>query len=491
MLLLGIDLGTTGTKAVVVDERGRVIASATREHPLSTPRAGWSEQDPEEWWRSAVGAVRAALAAVPNGANEVGGIGLSGQMHGLVMIDAAGEVLRPCILWNDQRSAPQCARVERELGIPALVRMIGNRVLPGFTAPKILWCREHEPDLEARAATHLLPKDWLRFRMSGTRATEVSDASGTALFDCGRRRWSDEMIEALGIRRSTMPECAESCAVTARLSDRAAEALGLPSGTPIVGGAGDQAASAIGAGIVREGSVSVTIGTSGVVFATCNAWRPAPRGEAHAFCHAVPGRWHVMGVMLSCGGSLRWYRDTFGFPAGDAGYAAITDEASAAAPGADDITFLPYLTGERCPHPDPDARGALLGLNAAHARRDISRAVVEGITFGLRDNLDLIRSLGVTVDAVRLAGGGARSPFWQQLCADIFGVPVTVAHGDEGGALGVALLAGVGAGVWRSVDEATATAPAAALQRTPRDHDAYRRPFERFHAAYRALRGGA
>jgi xylulokinase len=490
MLFLGIDLGTSGTKAVVIDERARVVASATQGHPISTPRSGWSEQDPEEWWRSTIEAVRAALATIPDGGRQVAGIGLSGQMHGLVMVDGAGDVLRPCILWNDQRSAPQCARVEAELGIPALIGMIGNRMLPGFTAPKILWCRDHEPELERRARTHLLPKDWLRFRMSGTRATEVSDASGTALFDCGQRRWSAELLAALKIDPSTMPASAESCVPTATLSAAAGELLGFPAGIPIVGGAGDQAASALGAGIVREGAVSVTIGTSGVAFATCNAWRPAPRGEAHAFCHAVPGRWHVMGVMLSCGGSLRWYRDTFGFAAGDPGYEAITREAAASAPGAGDITFLPYLTGERCPHPNPDARGALLGLHAAHRRTEISRAVLEGITFGLRDNLELIRSLGVRIDAVRLAGGGARSPFWRQLCADIFGVPIETAHGDEGGALGVALLAGVGAGLWPTVDAATSAAASSAPageRVSPGDPGAYAVAYDRFRAAYQAL----
>ena len=364
MLSLGIDLGTTGTKAVLVDDRAAVVASATREHRLSTPKPGWSEQDPEWWWQSTTEAVRAVLEMVPNGPKRVRGIGLSGQMHGLVMVDATGDVLRPCILWNDQRSAPQCDRVERELGVPRLVELIGNRVLPGFTAPKILWCREHEPELERRATTHLLPKDWLRFRMSGTRATEVSDASGTALFDCAKRTWSGAMLDALRISPDTMPTVAESTIVTARLSESAASALGLPSGIPSVGGAGDPAASAIGAGIHREGAVSVTIGTSGVAFATCDSFRAAAQGEVHAFCHAVPGRWHVMGVMLGCGGSLRWYRDTFGFPAGDAGYEAITAEAATSAPGARGVLFLPYVNGERCPHPDPQVRAAFLGLDA-------------------------------------------------------------------------------------------------------------------------------
>jgi xylulokinase len=490
MHLLGIDLGTSGTKAIAIDASGRVVASATRGHPVSTPRPGWSEQDPECWWTSTVEAVRAVVAAIPGGGDSVGGIGLSGQMHGLVMIDGQGETLRPCILWNDQRSAPQCARVERELGVPFLIEQIGNRWLPGFTAPKILWCRENEPEIERRARTHLLPKDWLRFRMSGTRATEVSDASGTALFDCGRRTWSTRMAEAVGIDPATLPSCAESWVPTAIVRPSAAAALGVRAGTPIVGGAGDQAAAALGSGIVREGAIGVTIGTSGVAFATCDAWRPAPRGEAHAFCHAVPGRWHLMGVMLSCGGSLRWYRDAMRFPAGDEGYEAVLAEAAASVPGARGVAFLPYLSGERCPHPDPEVRGALVGLDGTHRRADISRAVIEGITFGLKDNIELIRALGVRVDEVRLAGGGARSAFWRQLCADIFDAPVRVARstgGEGGGALGVARLAGVGVGVWKRVDEACASTAEDLEEWTPREAGSYGVPYARFRAAYPAL----
>ncbi|MDZ4831029.1 MAG: xylulokinase [Phycisphaerae bacterium] len=490
MLLLGIDLGTSGTKAVIVDERSRVVASATREHPVNTPRPGWSEQDPEEWWRSTIAAVRAALASPSVRARDVGAIGLSGQMHGLVMLGAGGEILRPCILWNDQRSAPQCERIERELGVERVVELTGNRMLPGFMAPKILWCREHEPQLERRAATHLLPKDWLRYRMSGVPATEVSDASGTALFDCGKRCWSAEMLTALRIARTTLPECAESPVVTAQLAGNVASELGLAPGIPIVGGAGDQAAAAIGAGIVREGRVSVNIGTSGVVFAACDAWRPAPRGELHAFCHAVPERWHVMGVMLSAGGSLRWYRDTIArIEAADA-YDRLATEASTIVPGADGLTFLPYLTGERCPHSNPNARGAFVGLSTAHSRAHLTRAVFEGITFGLRDNLDLARSLGVTASTVELSGGGGRSAFWRQLCADVFQTPVAAARGDEGGGFGVALLAGVGAGVWKSVDaavDAAATSPSDVT--LPQCAKAYDLPYARFRALYADLSG--
>jgi len=465
MLLVGIDVGTSGTKAVVLDGDGRLLAAATAEHPLSTPRPGHSEQDPEDWWRSACAATRQALAAPAVAGRTVAAIGLSGQMHGLVMLDGHGRTLRPCILWNDQRSAPQCARIERELGIPELVRRTGNRLLPGFTLPKILWCREHEPDLARRAAMHLLPKDWLRWRLSdGTAfATEVSDASGTLLLDCGRRRWSEEMLAVAGLGRDALPECHESVEVTARVGPEAARAMGIPAGTPIVGGGGDQAAQAVGAGIVRPGRVSCTIGTSGVVFAASDAWRPTPDGSLHAFCHAVPGAWHLMGVMLSAGGSFRWYRDTIARDAkaealalGVDPYELLASEAASVAPGAEGLAFLPYLTGERCPHPDPHARGAFVGLAASHGRAHLTRATLEGVTMGLLDNLDLVRSVGVPVDGVRLSGGGARSAFWRQLCADLFGVPVATLNSEEGGAaFGAALLAGVGIGRWPDVPTAS------------------------------------
>jgi xylulokinase len=486
-LLLGIDLGTSGTKATLVDRDGRTVASATVEHPTRAPHPGHSEQDPEDWWRSTIGAVR---AAVGDRGRSVAALGLTGQMHGLVMVDAGGATLRPCILWNDQRSAPQCGEIEARIGVERLLEWTGNRMLPGFQAPKILWCREHEPHLERRAAKHLLPKDWLRWRLAGRYATDVSDASGTLLFDCARRRWSADLLAALAIDRSTLPECSESIEVTAALAKTAAAELGLPEGLPISAGAGDQAASAVAAGIVEEGRVSITVGTSGVAFAASAAWRRSERGELHAFCHAVPGQWHLMGVMLSAGGSLRWYRDTLG---GGATYDELAAEAIEIAPGSDGLLFLPYLTGERCPHPDPHARGTLIGLTPGHRRAHLTRAVFEGITFGLRDNLDLIRAAGVSPTSVALAGGGARSRFWRPLCADTFGVPVDVAAEDEGSSLGAALLAGVAVGVWSTVETASAAAgkarssqriepePSAAAQLRPALH--------RYRTLYRALAG--
>jgi xylulokinase len=459
---LGIDVGTTGTKCVAIDARGAVLAEALGEHPVSYPKPGWSEQQPEDWWRSTVESVRAVVARAPSVARDVAAIGLSGQMHGFVPVDARGEVVRPCILWNDSRSAAICDRLQDERpGLAELLRLTGNRVFPGFQAPKILWLREHEPAAYARTAKALLPKDWLRFRMSGAYAAEVSDASGTAVFDCGRRTWSDELLGALELPRALFPDVAESTELTTRLSARAAAELGLPAGTPIAGGGGDQAASAVGSGIVDEGTVSCTIGTSGVVFATSRAWRPSPRGELHAFCHAVPGRWHLMGVMLSAGGSLRWFRDTVvpdlvatAKARGVDPYELIAECAAQAPAGSDGLVFLPFLSGERCPVPDPAIRGGFLGLDVSHGRAQLCRATFEGITAALAENLALIRALGVRADEVRLSGGGARSAFWRQMCADMFEARIALPATDAGGAFGAALIAATGAGAFASIDDA-------------------------------------
>ncbi len=458
-LLLGIDLGTGGVRALLVAPDGEVVAAHAAEHPLSTPRPGWAEQDPESWWTACVAAIRGALAQVSSA--RVAAIGLSGQMHGLVMCDARGTPLRPCILWCDSRSAPQCVEAERRIGLDRLLELAGNRMLAGFTAPKILWCREHEHELERAAAIHLLPKDWLRHRLSGTFATEVSDASGTLLFDCANRRFSEELCGLLEIDLRTMPECFESPVISAHLSRDAAAATGLVAGTPIVGGGGDQAAQAVGTGLVREGPVSLTLGTSGCSFAVRGSWPGNPGGILHAFCHAVPGTWHLMGVMLSAGGSLRWFRDTVARDLKETArargvdpYDLISEEALAAAAGAEGLLFLPYLSGERTPVADPHARGGFVGLSVAHTRSHLARAVFEGITFGARDGLDLIRAAGTPIDSVRLSGGGARSPMWRRLCADVFGVPAVLVNTSEGAAYGAALIAGAGCGVYPSVESA-------------------------------------
>lgn len=494
-LLLGLDLGTGGTRAILVAADGSIVAGHSVDHPLSTPRPGWAEQDPEDWWRSATAAIRGAIAKAGPSARVVG-IGLSGQMHGLVMCDAKGTPLRPCILWCDQRSAAQCVEAERRIGLDRLLSLAGNRMLAGFTAPKILWCREHEPELERRAAVHLLPKDWLRHRLSGTFATEVSDASGTLLFDCPRRCFSEELCGLLGIDLRTMPPCFESPVVSSRLSREAADALGLAAGTPIVGGGGDQAAQAIGTGLVREGPVSLTLGTSGCSFAVRHRWPGNPGGVLHAFCHAVPGTWHLMGVMLSAGGSLRWFRDEvardlvpLARSKGVDPYELICEEAASVPPGAEGLSFLPYLSGERTPISDPHARGAFVGISTAHHRPHLARAVLEGITFGLADGLDLIRAAGTPIASLRLSGGGARDLFWRQMIADVVGCPTTLVNTTEGAAYGAALLAGVGAGVHPSIEVAVD----AAIRETDRlepsaSAPAYRPPRERARRLYPLLR---
>ena len=455
-LFLGIDVGTTGAKAVVVDAAGAPVAESTVEHPVSYPRPGWAEQDPEHWWRSTVAATRSATARVAGCAERIEAIGLSGQMHGLVAVDASGMPVHPCILWNDSRSSAICARLEGdEPGLATLLGTTGNRVFPGFQAPKLLWLREHAPEAFARIGKVLLPKDWLRWRMSGAYFSEPSDASGTAVFDCARRRWSDELLAALALPRAWFPEVAESPVLSTRLATHAARELGLRAGIGIAGGAGDQAAAAVGSGVVAEGTVSCTIGTSGVVFAASESWRSTPKGELHAFCHAVPGRWHLMGVMLSAGGSLRWFRDVMAPESvpearsrGIDPYDVLAERAERAPLGCDGLAFLPYLTGERCPIPEPAIRGGFAGLDVSHGRDHLARAAFEGITAGLAGNVELLRALGIAVREVRLSGGGARSPFWRSICADMFEADVSLLASDASGALGVALLAAVGAGVF-------------------------------------------
>jgi len=496
-LLLGIDIGTTGAKVLLVDGRdASAIAHRTVEYPLHMPRPNWCEQDPHDWWRATVQAVRQVMETECVDPRRIAGIGLSGQMHGLVPLDSTGTVIRPAILWNDQRTAAQCEVITRLVGADRLIQLTGNIALTGFTAPKILWMRTHEPEAYARLASVLLPKDYIRYRLSGERFTDVADASGTLLLDVARRAWSREMLEALDIPCAWLPAVTECDVASTRLSAEAARELGLLEGTPIAAGAGDQAAQAVGSGIIDEGTVCVTIGTSGVVFAPSQTCRPEPRGRLHAFCHAVPGMWHLMGVMLSAGGSLRWFRDLLGDEfnehscyLGKDPYDLLTEEASRIAPGADGLIFLPYLTGERTPHNDPNARGVFCGLSLHHRRAHLGRAVLEGITFGLCDSLDLLREAGVKPAEIHLSGGGAKSAMWRQMIADVFNEPVTTCESPHGAAMGAALLAGVSVGLFAGV-------PAAArlLRANPRPMQpgpaaaAYADLRARFRSLYRAVR---
>jgi xylulokinase len=468
--LVGLDVGTTGVKAIAVSEEGRVLARAEHGYALSSPQPGWAEQDPEEWWRAS----EAALAELR--AERAAGIGLSGQMHGLVALNAADRVLRPAILWNDQRTAVEVAEIEELLGLERLVALTGNRALTGFTAPKLLWLRRHQPGVYDRIEHVLLPKDYVRLRLGGERAIDVADASGTLLFDVEHRRWSDELVEALELRREWLPRALESPEVSARTAG----------GVPIAAGAGDQAAGALGVGVDGPGALSVVLGTSGVVFAALPRFQADPQGRLHAFCHAVPGAWHAMGVMLSAAGSLRWFRDTFG---PETSYDELLAEAAAVPPGSEGVVFLPYLSGERTPHADPNARGSFTGLALSHRRGHLARAVLEGVAYGLRDSLELLRELGVRPELARASGGGARSRLWLEIVASVLGLPLELAAAEEGAAYGAALLGGVAAGVFGDVHEAVAACVRVRDRIEPNDawRPAYESGYARFRALYPAL----
>lgn len=461
MALLGIDIGTSGTKTLLIDESGRALASATAEYPLSTPRPGWAEQDPHHWWEATQTTIRQVLARGGVSGDAVRGIGLSGQMHGSVFLDASHQVLRPALLWCDQRTAAQCEWITDTVGAEKVVELTSNPVLTGFTAPKVIWVRDHEPETYARIRKVLLPKDYIRFRLTGAFASEVSDASGTSMFNVRQRRWAGELLAAVDVPESWMPECYESHVPSATISAEAAAATGLKPGTPVVGGGGDQAAGAVGNGIVESGIISSTVGTSGVVFAFSDEPAVDPKLRVHTFCHAVEGKWHQMGVMLSAGGSLRWYRDVLAGSECEVAralgvdpYQLIGEEAKNAPVGCEGLIFLPYLTGERTPHPDPNARGVFFGLTLRHDRRHMARSVLEGVAYGLRDSFEILAEMGVPIRQVRASGGGARSPLWRQIQADVTGRSHVTINVDEGPAFGVALLAGVGTGVWGSVAEA-------------------------------------
>ncbi|MFO0956180.1 MAG: xylulokinase [Isosphaeraceae bacterium] len=498
-ITLGIDVGTSGTKTLAIDESGRVLASASAEYPCDHPRPGWSEQSPESWWRATVATIRDCLARASLKPAEIRGVGLSGQMHGSVFLDADGQVIRPALLWNDQRTAAECAEIEQRAGGRAdLVRMVGNPALTGFTAPKLLWVRAHEPRNWERVRQVLLPKDYIRYRLSGTYATEVSDASGTLMLDVANRRWSDELLAKLEIDRDLLPDCFESPEVSATVSDQGSLATGLARGTPIVGGGGDQPAGAVGNGIVRPGVVSATMGTSGVVFAHTPEAGYDPLGRLQRGCHAVPGAWHVMGVVLAAGGSFQWFRNELGkadvASAQERGidpYFVLTDEAATVGPGAEGLFFLPYLTGERTPHFDPDAKGAWVGLTVRHGRAHLIRSVLEGATYAMRDSLELIREMGVRPGEIRLSGGGARNALWKQIQADIYGGDVCTINASEGPAFGVALLAQVGIGAFASVPEAC-DATIRVVETTKFDPSAgayYDRAYKIYGQLYRDLKG--
>ncbi len=499
MAFLGMDVGTSAVKTLLIDEGGRILASATVEYPLFTPRPLWSEQNADDWWTATVQAIRAALAKAGLTGDDVRSIGLSGQMHGLTLLDKSGAVLRPAILWNDQRTARQVQEMIDAVGGQAGVqRWMTNRPNPSYTAPKMLWVREHEPKVYAKAKMALVPKDFIRYKLSGEFASEVTDATGMALLDIKKRDWSQKLLDVLDIPRSMLPSVSESHVVTASVSTSAAMLTGLRAGTPIVGGGGDVSAAGLGAGAVREGIVMTVLGTSGVMFACTNEFKSV-KGGLETFCHAVPDKWHFMGVMLSAGGSLRWLRDTLA--KGDPGlvqptpglardpYDVMLDGAAKVAPGSDGLVFLPYLSGERTPHQNPLARGAFVGLTLAHTQAHLTRAVVEGVAFGLKDGLELMRGAGLTVKEVRVTGGAAKSAFWRQTLADVFDTDITVLNITEGSAYGVALLAGVASKHWKDIIQAcdATLKPESRTKPNRKTRAAYADAYARFKQLYPAL----
>ena len=490
--LVGIDVGTTGTKTILVTDSGELLASATVEYSLSTPRPKWSEQDPEDWVRASLDTVREVLRLSRVDPADIKAIGLSGQMHGLVLLDAAYKPLRPAILWNDVRTTDQCREIEETVGRATLVQETCNPALEGFTAPKVLWVREHEPATYDKARHILLPKDYVRFRLTGEDAMEVSDAAGTLLFDVRRRRWSKTVLDALHIPTEWMPPICESVDVCGGVTREVADLTGLAEGTLVVGGGADNACTAVGNGIVYEGRVGASLGTSGTVLAHTDDVRVDPDLRAHTFCHAVPGKWYTMGVMLSAGGAFRWFRDTFGATESDEAdrrgldpYEVLTEKAASAPVGSEGLIFLPYLTGERTPHADANAKGVYCGLTVRHGKSAMIRATMEGITYGMRDSLEIIRDLGVSVTEITATGGGARSEFWRAMQADVYNAPVTTVNQEEGPAFGAAILAGVGAGVFGSCEEAVEALVRTTTRTAPEpDNVAI---YDRYYRVYRDL----
>jgi len=485
---LGIDVSTTGTKALLIDENGSVVEVRSSPHTLSTPKPLWSEQEPQEWWRAAVSSISAVLKQTGIAPPSIAALGLTGQMHGLVLLDASGAVLRPAILWNDQRTQAQCDEIHRKIGRENFIQVSGNVALTGFTAPKILWVAENEPDVFARTRHVLLPKDYIRYRLTGEYAMDKADGSGTVLFNLKERRWSIELLSALQIPLGWMPPTFEGPEFTGRVSSEGARETGLAEGTPVAAGGGDQAAQAVGVGAVNPGIIALTVGTSGVVFATTPAALIEPDGLLHAFCHAVPNRWHFMGVMLSAAGSLQWYRDAL---APEVSFDELLREAEHAPAGSDGLLFLPYLSGERTPHPDPQARGAFIGLTLRHNRAHMTRAVLEGVAFGLKDIFALIQQAGLErVGEVRASGGGTKSALWQQILASVLGCELLTVNTTEGAAFGAALLAAVGAGRWPDVETAASEVVKVTGSTRPNmsEVEIYRKGYPIYRELYPALR---
>ncbi len=490
---LGIDIGTSGTKTIAMQEDGKILATATENYPLYSPKPGWSEQEPEDWWQACVKGIQSVVAKANLKPDSIKGIGLSGQMHGSVFLDKKKEVIRPALLWNDQRTASECAEIEELAGgRKKLIKMVANPALTGFTAPKILWLRNKEKKNYDKLAQILLPKDYIRFRLTGEYATEVSDASGTLLLDVAKRQWSSKLLDKLSIDPALLPKVYESEVVSATLSSQAGEILGLPAGVPVVGGAADNAAAALGSGIVKKGAVFASMGTSGVVFAHSDEMAFDEHGRVHTFCHAVKGKWCVLGCILSAGGAMQWYRNqladaeaTLAEKEGRDVFDVLTQQASMAPIGSEGLFFLPYLTGERTPHADPYARAAWVGMSLRHGKSHLVRSVMEGATYAMRDALEIVKGMQIPVKEIRLTGGGGKSPLWKQIQADIYGQAVSTINAEEGPAYGVALLAATGTGAYKSVEEAC-KATISVVESTPADK-ANKKAYDKFYPLYQNL----
>lgn len=495
-LLLGIDIGTTGSKVVLIAPNGNIIATSINEYPVYIPRPNWSEQNPEDWFKATIEGIKQVLKKSRTNPNQIAGIGLTGQMHGLVILDNKNNVLRNCILWNDQRTVKECIKINSIIGAKRMIKIAGKPCLPSFTAGKILWVKNNEPEKYKNIAHILLPKDYVRFKLTDVLCMDVADASGTCLFDVAKRNWSEEIISGLKIKRDWLPPVYESPVICGYVSKSAAKLTGLKQGTPVVAGAGDQAAQAIGTGIYEPGTVSVTIGTSGVVFAAIDKYQYDPTGRLHTYCHATFDMWHLMGVMLSAGGSFRWLRDLlykneklYAEKKGIDIYDMMTREAEKISPGAEGLLFLPYLSGERTPHPDPYARGVFFGLSLKHSRPHLARAVIEGITFGLKDCLELLKDMGIRFNRVRVSGGGARSLLWRKIMANVFDLDIVTVNATEGAAFGAALLAGVGTGIYKNAKEGCKmTIYETGITKPGRDIEIYQEYYKLYKSLYPAVR---
>ncbi len=495
--LLGIDIGTSGTRTLIIDEEGNIISSAIKEYPLYTPKPGWAEQDPMDWYEASIYTIKEALQKKDIKGSKIKSIGLSGQMHGSVFLDSANDVIRPALLWNDQRTEPQCKEIYDIFGYDNFIRLSYNKALPGFTAPKILWFRENEPESYKKLKKILLPKDFVRFMISGTYATEVSDAAGMLLMNIKERTWSSEILDGLKIKRNLLADIFESYEISSRLDAKTAKLTGLVEGTPIAGGGGDNAAGNVGSGIIKQGIISDSIGTSGVVFAHSDSPVYDPEGRLHSFCHAVPGKWHLMGVTLSAAGALKWYYDTYGPSRAIERkrpdlkkYKLLDAQAEQIPPGSEGLIFLPYLSGERTPYADSFARGVFFGISYIHNQNHFVRSIMEGVSFSQLDCLNIMRDLGINSENIVLIGGGSRSQVWKEMICDVFQVPIATLKNEEGPAFGAALLAGVGCGLYSSVEEAVrkSVKTTAVLQPDKKKKDIYKKTYKLYKSLYRSLK---